>query len=186
MLPLSIDLRIVPTLLIGGGPAALKRLRLIDGAGASALRILATDADPDMIAAAGDRLERRLPEAADFAAARIVFVADVHLDEARSIAEAARAAGALVNVEDVLDLCDFHVPATVRRGDLAIAISTGGKSPGLARLLKAHLGRLFGPEWEGHLDELAEARLRWRAEGRGPGEVSRLTAELIRDRKWLD
>jgi precorrin-2 dehydrogenase/sirohydrochlorin ferrochelatase len=186
MFPLAIDLRIVPTLLVGGGPAALKRLRLIDAAGAVGLKVLATDPISEMAAAAGNRLECRLPVEADFAAVRMVFVADVPLDEARPMAEAARAAGALVNVEDVLDLCDFHVPATVRRGDLAIAISTGGKSPGLARLLKAHLGERFGPEWEGHLDELAEARLRWRAEGRGPSEVSRLTADLIRDRKWLD
>jgi len=185
MFPLAIDLGLMPTMLVGGGPASLKRLQLIDSSGASSLRILAPEPDAAFEEAAGARLERRLPTTADYDQIRALFVADLPLEVARPIAEAARAARVLVNVEDVLDLCDFHVPAMVRRGDLVIAISTGGRSPGLARLLKAHLGERFGPEWESHLDELGAARLAWRAEGRGPGDVSRLTAEMIRQRNWL-
>ena len=185
MFPLALDLGLMPTLLVGGGPASLKRLGLIEAAGATDLRILAPDPDVAFAEAAAGRLERRLPGASDFARARVVFVADLPYETARPIAEAARAARCLVNVEDVLDLCDFHVPATVRRGDLLLAVSTGGRSPGLARLLKAHLGETFGPEWENHLQDLGNARLAWRAEGRGPAEISRLTAEMIRARGWL-
>lgn len=186
MFPMSLDLALMPTMLVGGGPASLKRLHLIEASGAPGLRILSPEPDAAFAEAAGDRLERRLPTLADLEQVRVLYVADLPLDVARPIAVAARAARVLVNVEDVLDLCDFHVPAMVRRGELLIAISTGGRSPGLARLLKAHLGERFGPEWEAHLEELAAARLAWRAEGRGLGEVSRLTTEMIRQRNWLD
>ncbi len=59
----------------------------------------------------------------------------------------ARALGVLVNVEDVLPLCGFHVPAVVRRGDLLLTASAGGQVPGLARALRESLADQFGPEW---------------------------------------
>ena len=95
------------------------------------------------------------------------------------LAQAARAAGALVNVEDMPDLCDFHVPAQVRRGDLLLAISTSGRSPGLARIVREHLETLFGPEWDGILENVASARQQWRSEGLPPDEVSRRTRAML-------
>ena len=75
------------------------------------------------------------------------------------------ALGVLVNVEDVLPLCDFHVPAIVRRGDLLLTASTGGQAPGLARPLRESLAEQFGPEWTGRLKDLGLARAKWRAAG---------------------
>src|ERR1700760_993665 len=74
--------------------------------------------------------------------------------EARLLATRARAQGVLVNVEDVLPLCDFHVPAVVRRGDLLLTASTGGQVPGLARALRERLAAQFGPEWTGRVKEV--------------------------------
>ncbi len=59
------------------------------------------------------------------------------------LAQLARDAGVLVNVEDVPDLCDFHVPAAVRRGDLLLTVSTGGRAPGLSRILREWLETPF-------------------------------------------
>src|ERR1700760_3764789 len=84
--------------------------------------------------------------------------------ESRLLAGRARALGGLVNVEDVLPLCDFHVPAIVRRGDLLLTASTGGQVPGLSRALRESLADRFGPEWTQRLRELAIARARWRSE----------------------
>lgn len=52
-----------------------------------------------------------------------------------------------VNVVDVTHLCEFIVPAIVERGSIQLAVSTGGKSPALARTLKEDLQKLVGPEY---------------------------------------
>lgn len=115
----------------------------------------------------------------------LLFVAGLDRDRAALLAAEARAEGALVNVEDVPELCDFHMPAIVRRGDLALTVSTNGKAPGLSRLLREWLARAFGPQWTGHMDEVAAAREGWRGEGLAPDEVSRRTRDLVARKGWL-
>jgi precorrin-2 dehydrogenase/sirohydrochlorin ferrochelatase len=61
----------------------------------------------------------------------ILFVAGLPKPVATRLAEVARRAGVLVNVEDLPELCDFHVPAVVRQGDLLLTVSTGGRRPPL-------------------------------------------------------
>lgn len=71
-----------------------------------------------------------------------------------------RKAGILCNVVDDLNDCDFYASAVVRRGDLQIAISTGGNSPALARQIRMQLEREFGPEygpWTGWLGRMRSA-----------------------------
>lgn len=79
------------------------------------------------------------------------------------IARAARERGVLVNVMDDVPNCDFAAPAIVRRGDLVIAIGTGGRSPAIAARLRAELERRFGPEWSDVLQVVAEVREETRA-----------------------
>ena len=127
--------------------------------------------------------------------------------ERDDIARAARDRRVLVNVMDDVANCDFAAPAVVRRGDLAIAISTGGRSPAAARRLREMLGDRFGPEWEELIEilravredtlpmlpDLAERSRRWRAAldldeaqglvsgGRGDELRARLRRRLIQD-----
>src|SRR3984885_12206805 len=119
------------------------------------------------------------------AALQVLFVAGLSEGEARDLATRARALGVLVNVEDVLPLCDFHVPAIVRRGELLITASTGGSVPGLARRLREWLGEVFGPEWTERLSDLSSARARWRSSGFSPSEVSQKVRDLIDEKGWL-
>jgi precorrin-2 dehydrogenase / sirohydrochlorin ferrochelatase len=75
-----------------------------------------------------------------------------------AVYRAARERGVLVNVMDDVPRCDFAAPAVVRRGDLTIAVSTGGRSPALARRLRERLEARFGPEWAEALEVLGEVR----------------------------
>jgi precorrin-2 dehydrogenase/sirohydrochlorin ferrochelatase len=78
--------------------------------------------------------------------------------ERDAIARAARSRGVLVNVMDDVPNCDFAAPAVVRRGDLVLAIGTGGRSPAIARKLREDLERRFGDEWAEILDVVARVR----------------------------
>ena len=94
----------------------------------------------------------------------LVIVATSSRELQERIHRLARQRGILCNVVDVPELCDFYYPATVKRGSLQIAISTGGESPALAQRLRKELEVQFGPEYEGWLAELGEARKKIRAE----------------------
>jgi siroheme synthase-like protein len=54
--------------------------------------------------------------------------------------------------------CDFAAPAIVRRGDLVVAIGTGGRAPALASRLRAELGERFGPGWAELVDVVGRVR----------------------------
>jgi precorrin-2 dehydrogenase / sirohydrochlorin ferrochelatase len=66
--------------------------------------------------------------------------------------------GVLCNAVDVPQYCDFYYPAVVRRGDLQIAVSTGGQSPSLAQKIRQQLERQFGPGYERWVRELGATR----------------------------
>jgi siroheme synthase-like protein len=75
-----------------------------------------------------------------------------------TVAADARAAGVLVNVMDDVPNCDFAAPAVVRRGDLVVAIGTGGRAPALASRLHADLSARFGREWTELVDLVGRVR----------------------------
>ncbi len=110
----------------GEGEAADAKARLFEGSPATVVRIAAAEAG------------RR--EA--YAGARLAFVAAPG-SAAAEAAAAARAAGALVNVVDRPELCDFNTPAIVDRGSVVAAIATGGAAP----LLAAELRREIEARW---------------------------------------
>jgi precorrin-2 dehydrogenase/sirohydrochlorin ferrochelatase len=79
-----------------------------------------------------------------------------------------RARGILVNIVDDPKRCDFIVPSIVRTGDLAIAISTGGKSPIMARRLREELEKIYGPEYGILLDIMGALREKMITRGESP------------------
>src|ERR1700733_9782834 len=110
-------------------------------------------------------VEVRLDSISDLAGLALLYVAGITESEAATLVARARDAGILVNVEDVPELCDFHAPATVRRGDLLVTVSTAGRAPGLARLIREWLSAKLGSEWSRQLDAVSERRAQWRAQG---------------------
>lgn len=129
---------------VGGGPIGAQKARELVECGAR-LRVvspaLSGDWDEPLIGAAGfEHIARRF-EAADVADAFVVIsaTADAATDEA--VHEAARAAGALVNVVDVPSRCDYYAASVVRRGPVTIAIGTSGASPSLAVAIRQQIER---------------------------------------------
>ncbi len=184
MLPIVLDISSRRVVVVGRGYAALQRYEYARDAGAEQLALYVIDQD-GWACNAEAAIYERLPVKADLEGAAVVLIAGLPVDETTHIAASARAVGALVNVEDVPHLCDFHVPAIVRRGDLLLTVSTGGKSPGLAQTLKEHLQVQFGPEWTARIRTVIDARTRWREEGRAKTEIARLTNELVDREGWL-
>lgn len=179
MLPINIDLARVRVVLVGEGEAARRRLARLDEAGARDLEIYAPRPIPALAEAAGMRLRQRLPEPDEVAGAQLVFLAQVPEPAAHRIRHVAAAAGVLLNAEDDPARCDFHSAAVVRRGDMTVAVSTNGRSPGLAAAVRRDLERRFGPEWEARLDRAATLRKLWRAAGAGPATIAHRTARLL-------
>ena len=186
MFPVLLDVSRLQVVLIGEGEEAEKRLALLDAAGAAHISLYSGLPSAALAKAAGDRLKGDRPPDAVLKAAGIVFIAGLPDEaEAEALAGKAREFGRLVNTEDRKPLCDFHVPSMMRRGDLVMTVSTGGKSPGMARRLRRRLEELFGPEWAGRLDELSRQRDAWRAEGLSIGDLARRADASIDEKGWL-
>jgi precorrin-2 dehydrogenase/sirohydrochlorin ferrochelatase len=167
MLPLVLNPTNLKAGLAGRGPERDRRAALLAEAGVE-VRLLPEPVSDDLLASL-----------------QVLFVAGVPEGEARDLAIRARAQDVLVNVEDALPLCDFHVPAIVRRGDLLLTASTGGQVPGLARALRETLADQFGPEWTSRLKELGQARAKWRSQGLSMREVSQNVRDMIARMGWL-
>jgi precorrin-2 dehydrogenase/sirohydrochlorin ferrochelatase len=185
MIPLAVDPKRVRLALVGRGRAAERRLELLLEAGADDLAVFSDGPSAALAAAAGARLRQRLPASGDLMRVALLWIADLPIAEAATLARAARAAGCLVNVEDVIELCDFHNPAQLRRGDLLLTVSTAGRSPGLAARIRAELAHAFGPEWGGRLNRIATERAGWRRSGRTVDELARLTNARVDARAWF-
>lgn len=180
MFPVNLDLARLPVALVGNGPMTERRLALLDEDRAAAVTIYAPRPSETLLRQAGPRLRRRWPTKAELTRARVLLIADgVDASLMQEMVAAARAGGTLVNVEDRPELCDFHSPAVVRRGDLLLTVSTGGRSPALSRRLGRFLAEVFGPEWQARLDRLAKLRTGWRQDGAASAAVRERTDSWI-------
>ena len=127
-------------------------------AGADDVLIVEPSVDDRFDGVVGVRIERRAWRPGDLDGA---FLAVASSDDAATraeIAREARARGVLVNVVDDIPNCDWAAPAVVRRGDLVLAIGTGGVSPAVARLVRERLQAEFGAEWVEVLRVVGEVR----------------------------
>jgi precorrin-2 dehydrogenase/sirohydrochlorin ferrochelatase len=185
MIPIVVDPNKTPLALVGRGELACRRLAGLLAGGADGVAVYSDQPSDELVRAAGDRLRDALPDQAALGRVRVLWIADLPLADAVPLARRARAQGVLVNVEDVTGWCDFHNPSVVRRGDLLLTVSTGGKSPGLAARIRRELAERFGPEWALRLERLGARRAAWRRRPRPLDELARLTDALIDRQRWL-
>lgn len=99
--------------------------------------------------------------------------------------EEASAMGIPANVVDNPDNCCFFIPSVVRRGRLALAISTGGASPALAKRLRMDFERKIAPEYAGLLQVLERLRAEVLAKVADPARRRRLLRSAAEDSRLL-
>ncbi len=185
MYPISLDLSTTRIALIGNGTATLRRLEQLDADNARHVTLFADAPCPALAKAAGSRLRACLPDTDDLKATQIVMIVGIDEERAETIADQAHKLNKLVNVEDVKHLCDFHFISFMRRGDLLLTVSTGGKSPALGGRIRKELEELFGNEWEERLENIAEKRRVWKRAGYSTEEILKLSDEYMYMRNWF-
>ena len=132
---------------VGGGDVGLEKVEGLLVCDAD-VTLVAPEAHPELVQLALEgsiRWEQReYAGSADLDGALIAIAATDDTDLNIRVFEDAEARAMLVNVVDVPPLCNFILPAIVRTGPLAVAISTAGASPALAKRMKREIGELFG------------------------------------------
>ena len=172
-LPIFFEVHGRPCLVVGGGNIAARKIELLMKYGAK-LTVVAPELS-QRVAALRDtgriRHVARKFEEADLEAHEIVFAATSSSEVNRRISELAQARRIPVNVVDNPALCSFIMPSIIDRDPVQVAVSTGGASPVLARLLRARLETLI-PSSYGRLAQLM-ARFRDQARRRFPDTFQR-------------
>ena len=160
-LPLFLDVRQRPVLLVGGGPVALRKFVLLRSAGARTT-VVAPTLSAEFAPLMADGSSRHI--AALFAPEQLrgqhlVIAATNHPAVNRSVAEAALRLGMWANIVDDAENSSCIVPAIVDRSPLIVAISSGGSAPMLARWVRAKIEVLL----DASLGSLALLCARWRS-----------------------
>jgi len=176
-LPLFKNVHGRPCLVVGGGPVAQRKVRMLLRARA-AVTVVAPDVTEDIRGWHETGrivwVERRF-DRGDVKNNVLVFSATGDAAADRAVSSAAKSAGVPVGVVDAPDLSDFITPAIVDRSPLVVAISSGGAAPVLARQIRATVEALL----PANLGQLAQAADRLRAQVR-----SRIPATEARRRFW--
>ena len=159
--PMNVELSGRRCVVLGGGPVACRKARTLRQAGASVL-VIAPEISGELQEAAekGDiEWRRACYEQGCLAGSFLVICATNDAEANRRAVEEARQEGILVNAPAQPGLSDFSVPASFRRGNLLVAVSTGNLSPAFSRALRKRLEREFPPalgEWLERLHVLRE------------------------------
>ena len=145
---------------VGGGEVGLEKVEGLLACDAD-VTLIAPEAHPELVQLALEgsiRWHRRVYAAGDLDGALIAIAATDDTDLNIRVFEDAEAQAMLVNVVDVPPLCNFILPAIVRTGPLAVAISTAGASPALAKRMKREIAELFGQPYANLAILLNDAR----------------------------
>jgi siroheme synthase-like protein len=145
---------------VGGGEVGLEKVEGLLACDAD-VTLVAPEAHPELVQLALEgsiRWQQRAYSSEDLDGALIAIAATGDSEVNIRVFEDAERRAMLVNVVDVPPLCNFILPAIVRTGPLAIAISTAGASPALAKRMKREIGELFGQPYANLALLLNEAR----------------------------
>ncbi|MGQ9525402.1 MAG: precorrin-2 dehydrogenase/sirohydrochlorin ferrochelatase family protein [Armatimonadota bacterium] len=175
--PVFLNLRGRQVLVIGGGQVALRKVQGLLGCGA-VVKVIAPEVVPALEELAREgriNLSQRAYEAGDLQGASLVIASTNQREVNAQVSAEAAERGIFVNVVDDPELCSFILPSVLSWGDLVVAVSTGGRSPLLARQVRDLVADVIGPEY----GEMAALMGRLRPEVRKAGAT-----EADRARIW--
>jgi precorrin-2 dehydrogenase/sirohydrochlorin ferrochelatase len=182
--PVFLDIRDKKCVIVGGGDVAARKAERLLDCGAKVF-VISPNVSPALAALKEKNIISHI--AAQYSgdliqgAALVIGATDDEKTNA-AISFDARKQGIPVNIVDDPQKCDFILPSLVQRGDLAITIGTGGKSPALARHLREELEAKYGKEYETLLNILGNLRVKMvKNEGIGKDWFESLLAEGILD-----
>jgi siroheme synthase-like protein len=158
--PAILDIAGRRALVVGAGKVGEGKIAGLMGAGA-AVKVVSLTATPQVKRWADEgeiELALRPYGSSDLEGCFLVIAATEDNDTNVRVFEEAERRQMLCNVVDVTHLCNFILPSIVRRGDLAIAVSTGGASPALARRIRISIGQCYGDEYAVALELLGSLR----------------------------
>ncbi|MEA2902600.1 MAG: precorrin-2 dehydrogenase [Actinomycetota bacterium] len=181
LFPVNLVLEGRKCLVVGGGAIAVRKVEALLACGAS-VTVVAPRVDERLHALPGVTVEQRPYRPAEVAGYRLAIAATDSPAVNAAVFDDGEDAGVWVNGADDPANCSFTLPAVVRRGSLMVTVSTGGRSPALARWLRQRLESEIGPEYEVLLDLLASARDQLKADGRsteGPGWQKALDSDML-------
>ena len=170
--PVSLDLKGRPCIVIGGGKVAERKVRGLLSCEA-AVQVISPELTPglaELFRAGRLSWQDRDYEPGDLEHGFLVIAATDNEQVQQQTYEEAQKRNILINVADVPARCNFILPATARQGDLTISVSTGGKSPALAKQLRQQLEKEYGPEYKVLPDILGGLRGEILAQGRSQAE----------------
>lgn len=166
--PIFLELSGRPCIVIGGGQVAQRKVEGLLAVEAQ-VTVVSPQLAPELAALRdGGRLRHieREYRPGDLAGYDLAFVASDDGAVNAQVAAEGRQRGVWVNAVDDPPNCDFIMPAILRRGDLTIAVSTGGGSPALARKVREELEAYFSGDYIQLLELVAEVRQELRRRGR--------------------
>lgn len=160
LFPINLKIHDRLAVIIGGGSVAFRKCMHLLEAGAR-VRVISPSLVPSL-----ERLrdEKRIEclmrgyRKGDLEGAFLAFAATDDPAVNREVAEEAAKLSLLADITDAPELGNFTTPAVLRRGDLLITVSTGGKSPAMARRIRNDLALRYGPEYAETLNILGMVR----------------------------
>lgn len=184
--PMFVNLEGRSCLVVGAGQVGLRKIRSLADCGASKLVIIEkgepNEALLELAKRPGVRIERRDFHASDLDGVFLAIAATSSAEVNRHVADLCRQRGILCNSVDAPEDGSFIVPSCVQRGELTIAVSTGGGSPALTKTIRKDLQDRFGEEYASFLTLMARLRPRVLELGRDTEENSALFRRLVGSR----
>lgn len=179
--PINLDIKDRNCLVVGGGGVGTRKVTTLLDCGAR-VTVVSTDPTPRLkkLAATGSiQLKERLYRSDDLKKMFLVIGATDDEELNRQISRDAERRNILCNIADRPRVCNFILPAIVRRGDLTLTISTSGQSPALAKRLRHDLETQFGEEYADFLRLMGAIRQKLLKQAHEPEAHKALFHQLI-------
>jgi len=169
--PIFLEMKDRRCVVIGGGAVAERRVEGLVAVGANVTVIspAITEGLRDLLTQGAIRHVAREYQTGDRAGYDLFFVATDNLEINAVVSSEARSLRVWVNSADDPDHCDFILPGVIRRGDLTVAVSTGGVSPAVTRAIREELDEYFTADYARFVQIAGEVRRELREKSFSPG-----------------